>query len=249
MDYLLRDSLHAGVAYGRFDHFRLIDTLRFLPTPGPTDGSGSKELQLGVTEGGLHAAEALLLARHFMFAQVYLHPVRRIYDLHLGEFLKAWLAPSGRFPTDVDEYLALTDAEVTTALRHAAIDAERLGHDPAQRIVNRQHFKRIWTHNRRDIETNANAGEVIYLAASAEFDASRVRHDRYIAKGVGIDFPVELSDRQVVSAQAHSSVIEKLPPIPIDTVFIHPDLKVKAQTWLNDHLVQILHDGPSEDKE
>lgn len=28
MDYLLRDSLHIGVAYGRFDHYRLIDTLR-----------------------------------------------------------------------------------------------------------------------------------------------------------------------------------------------------------------------------
>lgn len=31
MDYLLRDSHHAGVAYGRFDHYRLIDTLRILP--------------------------------------------------------------------------------------------------------------------------------------------------------------------------------------------------------------------------
>ena len=28
MDYLLRDSLHCGVAYGKFDHFRLIDTIR-----------------------------------------------------------------------------------------------------------------------------------------------------------------------------------------------------------------------------
>ena len=27
MDYLLRDSYHAGVAYGKFDHFRLIDTI------------------------------------------------------------------------------------------------------------------------------------------------------------------------------------------------------------------------------
>jgi hypothetical protein len=26
MDYLLRDSYHTGVAYGRFDHNRLIDT-------------------------------------------------------------------------------------------------------------------------------------------------------------------------------------------------------------------------------
>ena len=26
MDYLLRDSYHTGVAYGKFDHYRLIDT-------------------------------------------------------------------------------------------------------------------------------------------------------------------------------------------------------------------------------
>jgi uncharacterized protein len=30
MDYLLRDSHHVGVAYGRFDHYRLVDTLRIL---------------------------------------------------------------------------------------------------------------------------------------------------------------------------------------------------------------------------
>ena len=31
MDYLLRDSHHAGVNYGRFDQIRLIDTIRILP--------------------------------------------------------------------------------------------------------------------------------------------------------------------------------------------------------------------------
>jgi HD superfamily phosphohydrolase len=30
IDYLLRDSHHLGVAYGRFDHYRLIDTMRIL---------------------------------------------------------------------------------------------------------------------------------------------------------------------------------------------------------------------------
>ena len=30
MDYLLRDSYHTGVAYGKFDHYRLIDTMRIL---------------------------------------------------------------------------------------------------------------------------------------------------------------------------------------------------------------------------
>ena len=57
IDYLLRDSHHAGVAYGKFDHSRLIDNLRLLPK---TYADG-KEVGLGIEQGGLHAAEALLL--------------------------------------------------------------------------------------------------------------------------------------------------------------------------------------------
>ena len=46
---------------------------------------------LGVEEGGIHSAEALMLARYFMYTQVYFHPVRRIYDIHLRDFLREWL--------------------------------------------------------------------------------------------------------------------------------------------------------------
>lgn len=54
-----------------------------------SDGSeGSLEAVLGIEEGGLHTAEALLLARYFMYSQVYFHQVRRIYDIHLKDFLK-----------------------------------------------------------------------------------------------------------------------------------------------------------------
>ena len=52
MDSLLRDSRHTGVAYGRFDHFRLIDTLKILPDPV------SGEPALGIEVGRLHSAEA-----------------------------------------------------------------------------------------------------------------------------------------------------------------------------------------------
>jgi uncharacterized protein len=94
MDYLLRDSHHLGVAYGKFDHYRLIETLRILP-PAPLGGTGggneqSKEPQLGVEQGGLQSAEAMLLARYFMYSQVYFHRVRRIYDIHLRDFLKEY---------------------------------------------------------------------------------------------------------------------------------------------------------------
>ncbi len=81
MDYLLRDSLHAGVVYGKFDHYRLIDTLRILPKS--EDETASTEPTLGLDAGGLQSAEALLWARYFMYSQVYFHRVRRIYDIHL----------------------------------------------------------------------------------------------------------------------------------------------------------------------
>ena len=51
MDYLLRDSHHAGVAYGKFDHYRLIDTLRILPTMRSGEGRSSREPVLGMEEG------------------------------------------------------------------------------------------------------------------------------------------------------------------------------------------------------
>ena len=98
MDYLLRDSHHIGVAYGNFDRYRLIDTLRILTAPPMGDGDNSQEPALGVEEGGLHSAEALMIARYFMYSQVYFHPIRRIYDIHLKDFLTAWL-PNGGFDT------------------------------------------------------------------------------------------------------------------------------------------------------
>ena len=51
IDYLLRDSHHAGVAYGRFDHYRLIDTLRILSHPT------LERPMIGIEKGGIHAAK------------------------------------------------------------------------------------------------------------------------------------------------------------------------------------------------
>jgi HD superfamily phosphohydrolase len=78
MDYLLRDSLHSGVDYGRYDWRRVLQTVAATP---PTSGSGPR---LGVSAGGLHAAEGLILARYFMFTQVYFHKTRVVFDHHLS---------------------------------------------------------------------------------------------------------------------------------------------------------------------
>ena len=146
MDYLLRDSYHAGVAYGKFDHYRLIDTMRILPKQ---ETGGSQEPVLGVEEGGLESAEALLLARYFMFSQIYFHPVRLIYDEHLSDFLKSWL-DGGMFPIDYEEHLKYTDNEVISAMLSIAKDKSHPAHLHANRIVHRRHFRSIYRSTAED---------------------------------------------------------------------------------------------------
>jgi HD superfamily phosphohydrolase len=64
MDYLFRDSLHAGVPYGRhFDQQRLIGSL-CLNAAG--DG-------LAISEKGKTATELMVFARYVMFSEVYWH--------------------------------------------------------------------------------------------------------------------------------------------------------------------------------
>src|SRR5207247_10509879 len=90
------------------------------PTPGP------REPALGIEEGGLHSAAALMVARFFMYSQLYFHPVRRAYDIHLKDFLKKNLA-GGQFPTDIARHLEVTDNEVTVAILEASRDANAAG--------------------------------------------------------------------------------------------------------------------------
>ena len=64
MDYLARDSLHAGVPYGRhFDQERLLSSLCL-------DAAGQG---LAITDKGRTAAELMVFARYVMFSEVYWH--------------------------------------------------------------------------------------------------------------------------------------------------------------------------------
>src|SRR6476646_7128927 len=71
-----------GVQYGRFDLQRVISTMQGIP------GRDSGAPRLGISEGGFHSAEALVLARYFMFTQVYFHKTRVACDVHLRGTLK-----------------------------------------------------------------------------------------------------------------------------------------------------------------
>jgi len=253
MDYLLRDSHHAGVAYGRFDHYRLIDTMRILPAPPSEkddrgDGRALGEgLALGVEEGGLHSAEALLLARYFMFSQLYFHPIRRIYDIHLKDFLNGWLR-DGMFSTEVDDHLQMTDTEVTTAMREADRHQAHPAHTHARRIQRREHFKTIYRRNPGDVAVNPEAGQRVYSALCNEFGAEHFRHDRYHKEGGKPDFPVKQPDGQVASSQASSSVLDRIPSLSTDYVFVDRQVAGSAAKWLQENHDEVIQPQPEEEE-
>jgi HD superfamily phosphohydrolase len=234
IDYLLRDSHHIGVAYGKFDHYRLIDTLRILPSPPSGElekQQRSRELTLGIEEGGLHSAEALLLARYFMYTQVYFHRVRRIYDIHLRDFLRDWL-PKGIFPINVGEHLAWTDNEINAAIWEAASNSAHRGHEHAKRIISHDHFQLMYELTPEDRNRNIEAVLKIHRAAAKEFGPENVRYDRYPEKGEPAEFPVLTSGGEIVSSTSKSQVLSSLRPASVNYVFIKRELEQKAASWL-----------------
>ncbi len=115
MDYLMRDSLHAGVPYGRnFDQQRLIASLCL-------NEAGD---ELAITAKGRTAAEMMVFARYVMFGEVYWHHAvrsatsmlqRAFYDLH-GQL-------------DLDSLFRLSESAMISALFEAA------GNGPAKDLL------------------------------------------------------------------------------------------------------------------
>ena len=107
MDYLLRDSLYCGVTYGKYDLDRFVSTL--------TVFKHNNQLQLAIERGGIQALEEFVLARYFMFIQVYFHKTRRYLDKALVKSLKAVL-PGGKYPEDANEYLQWDDTRILSLI-------------------------------------------------------------------------------------------------------------------------------------
>ena len=242
MDYLLRDSHHIGVAYGRFDHHLLIDSLRILPAPDygadePGEATGAPAL--GVDRGGIESAEALVLARYLMYSQVYFHAVRRIYDIHLMDFLKEWLQ-GGRFSTDVSEHLRITDNEVTAGLLKSAMDHGERGHVHARRILEHDHYKVVYERNSGDVAVNPEAGNAVFDALRRKFGEDHFRYDRLRQGGGEFGFPVRRRNGDVVSSLTVSEILKSVPTISVDYVFADRQMLEAAGAWLEENRDDII---------
>ncbi len=252
MDYLLRDAYHAGVGYGKFDHFRLLETIRIVgppPDAKPSEIQGefplvkpsaeekSTEPALGLLMGGVHSAEALLLARYFMYAQVYFHHVRVAYNYHLQEFLKASLE-NGVLPTDCEGHLALTDNEINARIRTAAQNSSRPGYIPARRILQREHFKLLYEFVPEELMRDPLAPTKLVVALGEKFGRSNFILHRYDEKRNPQRFTVKLKDGRAISSLAISAVLRSYPRLNFSFILVEPTLRELASEWLRNRSIR-----------
>lgn len=216
MDYLLRDSHHAGVPYGRFDVSRLIDGLKLVIDPA------SDEVTIGLEHNTIHAAESLLLARYFMYTQVYFHDVRRAYDVHLTDFLKGWL-DGGAFPSEWSEAIKFSDNEVLMAAWQALRDPASPLHTQARRLLGREHFRTVYELNAADAKFAPDILAKIVTALENEIGGDYVRCQKYGPKSEANVFPVAYDDGVVVQSTQDSDVIKNIPPLHYGLVFVCRD--------------------------
>jgi HD superfamily phosphohydrolase len=116
LDYLQRDSLHAGVPYGRnFDPERIVAAL----CPHPY------EAKLAIGEKGRTAAEMMVFGRYVMFSEVYWHHTVRAATAMLQRALfdlqQEPSVPSASF--DLSQWAELSEANWIASLQRVASDS------------------------------------------------------------------------------------------------------------------------------
>jgi uncharacterized protein len=185
-----------------------------------------------------------------MYSQVYFHSARRIYDIHLKDFLAGWLE-GGKFPTDIESHLRITDNNINAAILDAAINPAAKGHDAARRIAEHDHFKVLYQRHPDDVQINPYAGHAIYEAAKVKFGQENVRHDGPVEKKEETEdgkqkkerttfFPVLCRGNQIVDSGKLSEVLQSLPAVKWDFVFINPDLLDVALVWLKENRERLI---------
>lgn len=164
LDYLPRDRYMAGIGGGEFDIRWMLDCLEVGDITVGLEGEGADFVtikSLFLSDKGLHAAESYVLARYYLYSQVYMHKttrsaekmlaslLRRVSELvAAGDTSKTGLADGHSLikyfratkPT-VEEYLALDDVTIWAALSEMRIASDANISLLAGRLLSRNLFK------------------------------------------------------------------------------------------------------------
>lgn len=164
IDYLKRDAMMSGVAYGEIDVDRLRHALALVPDPATGRPS------IGLREKGLSALESLLFAKYQMYRNVYWHHAVRSATAMYKRLVEDALADGTLVAS---ELVSFTDEGILHAL-------ERNGARPLlDAIRNRRLFKRA-------LEVPAHALTAHDLEWLADDRMRTRRAEDALAKAVGL---------------------------------------------------------------
>lgn len=223
IDYLMRDSYHLGVQYGKFDLHRLLNTLRI------RRNEETQDLELAVEIGGLHTVEAFLLARYFMFLEVYYHKTRRILDRHLAEFLVEHL-PGGCFSPNLEDYLCWDDTMAMEALKAN----ENKMH--MQRILARKHFRLAWESEDHPEPQELERFDWLQTHLKSRYDVGKLRFDEATKSPYSFERPpIFVSHRGGYSPLTEKSpLVRQLRKIEKCRVYAAPELREEVAAAANE---------------
>jgi HD superfamily phosphohydrolase len=198
-DYLLRDAHATGVRYGLFDLDWLLRSLRFAPV---RNLESAPQLAIDGAKG-LPAIEGFILARLFMFQQVYLHKATRAAEWMIRTVLARatmCLLEGQRVPgvppaieagaqheaISLGDYLELDDALILVAMRAWEDHRDPILSDLARRVRARALFKTVELFG----EQASPVGRERALAAARDVATRKgLDPDYYVGLDVAVDTP------------------------------------------------------------
>lgn len=134
MDYLIRDSYYAGVAYGVIDLERIIYGTKMI------DG------EIVIRKGSVEAVESLLISRNLMYQTVYRHHTKRIAEAMFRHAIDSLLKTNISY----EQFIKMDDIDLIHALRNA----KGYSREIMERIDNRKLFKTVFQERMISITEN-----------------------------------------------------------------------------------------------
>jgi uncharacterized protein len=222
MDYLMRDSYHTGVSYGKYDLHRLVSTVRAFAD----EKRDQKTPRVGISSGGWYAAEELILARYSTHKQVYFHKTRIAYDIHLKGAMQKML-PGETYPSpagsELTEYLRWDDWRVLGLL------AQGEGGEDGKRLLTRNHYRLVYQTrdnpvNLDDLARSDAELKEVKKALGGLIAATKVYSNNWYKHDSG-DIPVvnERNPSDVRPLSDYSSLLRKFTANDQELIYVRPE--------------------------
>jgi len=178
-----------------------------------------------------------------MFTQVYYHPVRIAYDLHLADYLRAALSSK---LTDWREVLQWNDNRVLQLLDEHSQGGENTVSRCAKRLVCREHFKRVYELRPQHREKEPKILDLLHETLVEEFGEEKVL--KYPTKTPKEARPIEFSvirerTGELSDAAAESNVIATIPPIEVGYILASPEIRDDCEKRIKSMLESVLEGG------